>query len=120
MAVILAGALLLGAMLDEGGAPEAPQIEVTEVADTPPEPAYGIWDRLAQCESGQRWAANTGNGYFGGIQFDFGTWLRNGGGQFAPRADLASRAQQILIGQTTLARQGWGAWPYCSRVIGAR
>lgn len=86
----------------------------------PPAPAYGVWDRLAACESSGNWRANTGNHFYGGIQFDFGTWLRNGGGQYAPRADLASRAQQIAVGQTTLARQGWGAWPVCSRVIGAR
>ena len=79
-----------------------------------------VWDRLAGCESNGRWHVNTGNGFFGGIQFDFGTWLRHGGGAFAPRADLATREQQILIGQRTQASQGWGAWPYCSRRLGLR
>ena len=84
------------------------------------EPPVGVWDRLAACESTSRWNANTGNGYFGGIQFDRGTWLRHGGGAFAPRADLATRAQQIAVGQRTLAAQGWGAWPACSRRLGLR
>lgn len=86
----------------------------------PPAPAFGVWDRLAQCESGGNWAANTGNGYYGGIQFDFGTWLRHGGGSYAPTANRATRAQQIEIGIVTQAAQGWGAWPVCSRVIGVR
>ena len=80
----------------------------------------GVWDRLAACESTGRWSANTGNGYFGGIQFDRGTWLRHGGGMFAARADLATREQQIVVGERTLAAQGWGAWPACSRRLGLR
>lgn len=85
-----------------------------------PEPAPTVWDRLAACESNGRWHVNTGNGFYGGIQFDYGTWLRHGGSAFAPRADLASREQQILIGQRTQAAQGWIAWPYCSRRLGLR
>ena len=84
------------------------------------DPPIGVWDRLAACESTSNWRANTGNGFYGGIQFDYGTWLRHGGGAFAPRADLATRAQQIAIGQRTLAAQGWGAWPACSRRLGLR
>lgn len=84
-------------------------------------PAFGtVWDKLAVCESTSNWHANTGNGYFGGVQFDRGTWLRHGGGAYAPRADLATREQQILIAQRTLVVQGWQAWPACSRRLGLR
>ena len=72
------------------------------------------WDKLAQCESGGNWAINTGNGYYGGLQFSYGTWLAYGGGEFAPTANLATREQQIIIAERTLAGQGWGAWPACS------
>jgi len=81
---------------------------------------WTIWDTLAGCESTGNWAANTGNGYYGGLQFDYGTWLRNGGGAYATTANRASRAQQIAVAQRTLAAQGWGAWPACSRRLGLR
>lgn len=80
----------------------------------------GVWDRLAQCESSGNWAINTGNGYFGGLQFLQATWEGFGGGAFAPRADLASREQQIIVAERVRARQGWGAWPECSRKLGLR
>jgi uncharacterized protein YabE (DUF348 family) len=73
-----------------------------------------IWDALARCESGGNWAINTGNGYFGGVQFDQNTWERQGGLRYASRADLATREEQIAIAEVTRARQGWGAWPTCS------
>lgn len=76
------------------------------------------WDKLAQCESGGNWAINTGNGYYGGLQFSYGTWLAYGGGQFAPTANLATREQQIIVAERTLASQGWGAWPACSARYG--
>ena len=76
------------------------------------------WDRLAQCESGGNWAINTGNGYHGGLQFSAATWRGFGGGAYAPRADLATRAEQIAVAEKTLATQGWGAWPACSRTLG--
>lgn len=79
-----------------------------------------VWDRLAKCEAGGNWAINTGNGYYGGLQFTAGTWSGHGGGQFAPRADLASREQQIVIGERVLASQGWRAWPACSAKLGLR
>jgi LysM repeat protein len=79
-----------------------------------------IWDRLARCEASGNWAINTGNGYFGGLQFTAGTWTRHGGGAYAARADLASREQQIDIAQRVLATQGWGAWPACSAKLGLR
>lgn len=76
------------------------------------------WDRLAQCESSGRWNINTGNGYYGGLQFSPRTWLAFGGGQFAPLASLATREQQIVIAERVLAAQGWRAWPACSRKLG--
>jgi hypothetical protein len=76
------------------------------------------WDRLAQCESGGNWKINTGNGFYGGLQFTKGTWLAFGGGTYAPRADLATREEQIQIGAKVAAGQGWSAWPSCSRKAG--
>ena len=69
-----------------------------------------MWDRIAQCESGGNWAINTGNGYYGGLQFDSQTWLGNGGGAFAPRADLASRTQQIAVANKVYAARGLSPW----------
>ncbi|HWF29614.1 MAG TPA: transglycosylase family protein [Mycobacterium sp.] len=79
-----------------------------------------IWDAVAGCEAGGNWAINTGNGYYGGVQFDQGTWERNGGLRFASRADLATREEQIAVAEVTRERQGWGAWPVCSGRAGAR
>jgi len=76
------------------------------------------WDRVAQCESSGNWAANTGNGYYGGLQFTQSTWEGYGGTSYAPRADLASEAAQKTIANRVLASQGWGAWPVCSRDAG--
>lgn len=76
------------------------------------------WDRLAQCESGGNWQINTGNGYHGGLQFHPQTWQGNGGGEFAPTANQASREQQIVVAERVLASQGWGAWPACSSALG--
>ncbi|MDV6979660.1 transglycosylase family protein [Mycobacterium intracellulare] len=69
------------------------------------------WDAIAKGESGGNWGINTGNGYFGGLQFKQSTWDQFGGGQYAPRADLATREQQIAVAERTLAAQGPGAWP---------
>jgi resuscitation-promoting factor RpfB len=79
-----------------------------------------VWDRLARCEASGNWSINTGNGFYGGLQFTAGTWTNHGGGVYAPRADLASREQQIDIAQRVLATQGWGAWPACSAKLGLR
>ncbi|WP_211284671.1 resuscitation-promoting factor [Mycobacterium alsense] len=87
--------------------------------DVPAVTNGSIWDAIAGCEAGGNWAINTGNGYYGGVQFDQGTWERNGGLRFAPRADLATREEQIAIAEVTRSRQGWGAWPVCSGRAGA-
>ncbi|MEV7284185.1 transglycosylase family protein [Streptomyces sp. NPDC093252] len=71
------------------------------------------WDAVAQCESGGNWAINTGNGYFGGLQFSASTWAAFGGTQYAATADRATKAQQIEIAEKVLAGQGKGAWPSC-------
>ncbi|MFD7257475.1 transglycosylase family protein [Streptomyces sp. NPDC059874] len=76
------------------------------------------WDCVADCESSGRWAVNTGNGFYGGLQFWQQTWEEYGGLAFARRADLASRGQQIRVAQDVLARQGWDAWPVCSKRYG--
>ncbi|WP_458687137.1 transglycosylase family protein [Nocardia tengchongensis] len=89
-----------------------PGTEVPEVRDG------HTWDALAGCESNGNWAINTGNGFYGGIQFDQGTWERQGGTRYAPRADLATREEQIAIAEVTRARQGWGAWPACTSRLG--
>ncbi|GAB3132605.1 resuscitation-promoting factor [Tsukamurella serpentis] len=77
-----------------------------------------VWDRLVQCEATGNWSINTGNSFYGGLQFTHSTWLAFGGGKYAPRADLASREEQIDIARKTLAEQGWGAWPTCSSKLG--
>jgi hypothetical protein len=97
---------------------EAQERRDAEVAAAPaPASSSGAnWDGLAQCESSGDWHINTGNGYYGGLQFSSSTWLSFGGGQYAPRADLASREQQIAIAEKVLATQGRGAWPHCSAI----
>ncbi|MEV0775350.1 transglycosylase family protein [Streptomyces sp. NPDC050428] len=72
------------------------------------------WEKVAACESTNNWQINTGNGYFGGLQFSQSTWEAFGGGQYAPRADLATRDQQIAIAEKVLKGQGPQAWPHCS------
>jgi len=73
------------------------------------------WDNVAQCESGGNWHINTGNGYYGGLQLAQGTWVGYGGQKYAPRADLATKDEQITIADKVLSAQGWGAWPVCSQ-----
>lgn len=80
----------------------------------------GVWDSIAQCESGGDWSINTGNGYFGGLQFDPGTWAAHGGTQYAPDASQATREQQIAVAEKIQASQGWGAWPACTSKLGIR
>ncbi|MER5214638.1 transglycosylase family protein [Streptomyces sp. NPDC002838] len=73
------------------------------------------WDTVAQCESGGNWSINTGNGYYGGLQFSASTWAGYGGTQYASTADQATKAQQIEIAEKVLAGQGKGAWPVCGK-----
>lgn len=71
------------------------------------------WDQVAACESNGNWSINTGNGYYGGLQFSAQTWAGFGGTQYAPTADQATKEQQIEIAEKVLATQGAGAWPNC-------
>ena len=75
--------------------------------------SVSTWDQVAACESGGNWSINTGNGYYGGLQFSASSWLGAGGGKYAPRADLATKDQQIAVAENLLASQGPGAWPVC-------
>ncbi|MER5705757.1 transglycosylase family protein [Micromonospora sp. NPDC002296] len=77
------------------------------------------WDAVASCESGGNWHINTGNGYYGGLQFSQGTWAGYGGKRYAARADLATRSEQIRIAEKVLDGQGIGAWPTCGKKGGS-
>ncbi|MFC8871893.1 transglycosylase family protein [Streptomyces sp. NPDC057148] len=76
------------------------------------------WDKVAACESTNDWDINTGNGYYGGLQFTQSTWEAFGGTEYAPRADLATKDQQIAVAEKVLDGQGPGAWPVCSQRAG--
>lgn len=97
------------------GVAAAAPLTLSGAAQAAPDSA---WDALADCESGGDWAINTGNGYYGGVQFSQSTWVAFGGLAYAGRADLATREQQIAIAEKTLDGQGWGAWPVCSKKAG--
>lgn len=88
------------------------------LAASPAQAATSIWDKVATCESTNNWSINTGNGFYGGLQFTISTWNAYGGQQYAPRADLATREEQIAVAQRVLAGQGPGAWPVCSVYAG--
>ena len=80
-------------------------------------PSGSVWDKLAQCESGGNWSINTGNGYYGGLQFSLSTWRAYGG---SGMPNEASREEQIAIAKKLQADAGWGAWPACSSKLGLR
>jgi hypothetical protein len=92
------------------------------VPQLPAAPACAVdqwpWGCVAECESSGRWNLNTGNGYYGGLQFWQPTWVEHGGLGFAPRADLATRQEQITVAEEVLRNQGWDAWPVCSTRYG--
>ncbi|WP_249027826.1 transglycosylase family protein, partial [Blastococcus saxobsidens] len=92
-----------------------PAAPVTPPPAVPPPATGNDWDAVARCESGGNWSINTGNGYYGGLQFSASTWTGFGGAEFAPRADLATREEQITVAERVLAVQGRGAWPTCGR-----
>ena len=98
--------------------PSAPAPPAPAPGPAPPPPSSAHdWDAVALCESGGNWSINTGNGYYGGLQFSSSTWLSFGGGAYASRADLATKAQQIAVAEQVLAVQGPGAWPTCGRSL---
>lgn len=91
----------------------------TNSASAPGVSDGSVWDRLAECEAGGNWSANTGNGYYGGLQFDQGTWNANGGDQYADYPHEASREEQIATAEKVRAQRGdFGAWPSCSSQLG--
>ncbi|MCC4318188.1 transglycosylase family protein [Streptomyces malaysiensis] len=92
-----------------GAAVAAPLIGATSASAA----TTSQWDQVAQCESGGNWSINTGNGYYGGLQFSSSTWAAYGGTAYASTADKASKAQQIQIAEKVLGSQGKGAWPVC-------
>jgi hypothetical protein len=89
----------------------------TAATSAPAVAAGSVWDRLAECESGGNWAINTGNGYYGGLQFSLSSWRAVGGTGYPHQA---SRETQIAMGERLRAEQGWAAWPACSRKLGLR
>jgi nucleoid-associated protein YgaU len=91
---------------------------IASVTAAPASAAGTVWDRVAKCESGGNWKINTGNGYYGGVQFSSRTWAGFGGRKYASQANRASKAEQIAIARRVLASQGPGAWPVCSRKAG--
>lgn len=95
----------------------APAPAAGPTATPPPSGGGGglNWDAVAACEAGGNWATNTGNGYYGGLQFDLGTWQANGGGAYAARPDLASRDAQIAVATSLYNRAGSSPWPVCGR-----
>ncbi|MFD8705708.1 transglycosylase family protein [Kitasatospora sp. NPDC059648] len=108
MAAVVVMAVVVAAVVVSGGvrAGAAPR-----VADL-------VWDELADCESGGDWRADTGNGYYGGLQIGPPTWVESGGLHFADRPDHANRREQTMVGEEIVRRQGWEAWPSCARELG--
>jgi LysM repeat protein len=92
----------------------APASSAPAAAPAPAASSSGVnWSAIAACESGGNWSADTGNGFYGGLQFTEGTWLGYGGGQYASSANLATPSEQIAVAERVLAGQGIGAWPVC-------
>ena len=107
--------------------PAAPMEATLFVVATaaPPRPApagaaggASVWDDLARCESGGNWAINTGNGYYGGLQFSHGTWHNYGGGEFADYPHEATREEQIIVAERLRAARGYAPWPACRAELG--
>ncbi|MDY7089347.1 MAG: transglycosylase family protein, partial [Actinomycetota bacterium] len=82
---------------------------------SPAQAASVNWDAIAKCESGGNWKINTGNGYYGGLQFSRSTWKAYGGTKYASTANKATKAEQIKIAEKVLKGQGIGAWPTCGK-----
>jgi len=111
--------------------PPAPPMEATLVVVAPPAPARvqpaaapatyagaSVWDDLARCESGGNWAINTGNGYYGGLQFSHATWHGYGGAEFAEYPHEATREEQIVVAERLRAARGYAPWPACRAKLG--
>jgi nucleoid-associated protein YgaU len=116
LAAALAAAVAAGAA-HPAPLPPAPGAATVKVSYACAEDEWP-WGCVAECESSGRWQVNTGNGYYGGLQFGQPTWVDFGGLEYARRADLATRAEQIAVAREVVAVQGWQAWPVCSRRYG--
>ncbi|MFC4605453.1 transglycosylase family protein [Rhodococcus kronopolitis] len=110
----------IGKVVTTPGQPKVVRVGAKPGTEVPEVTNGATWDALAQCEATGNWAINTGNGYYGGVQFDQNTWERQGGLKYAARADLATREEQIAIASQTQRTQGWGAWPSCTSRLGMR
>ncbi len=100
-----------------GGGSDRSSSSTPAPASAPSVPSGSVWDSLAQCESGGNWAINTGNGYYGGLQFSASSWAAVGGSGLPHQH---SREEQIKRGKMLQSQQGWGAWPACSAKLGLR
>ena len=109
--------------------PASAPMEATLYSTTTPPPApaapapviyngSSVWDDLAQCESGGNWSINTGNGYYGGLQFSYDTWHGYGGGEFADYPHQATREEQIVVAERLRAARGYAPWPACRAKLG--
>lgn len=95
--------------------PAAPAPSPKEAAPAPASADDGVWDKIALCESNGNWSINTGNGYYGGLQFTLSSWKAVGGDGMPHEA---SREEQIARGKMLQSKQGWKAWPVCSKKAG--
>jgi hypothetical protein len=93
-------------------------VRVQPVVATPTYAGTSVWDDLARCESGGNWAINTGNGYYGGLQFSHATWHGYGGGEFAEFPHEATREEQIVVAERLRAARGYAPWPACRFKLG--
>ncbi len=93
-------------------------IGIGAVGVSPAEAKTTVWDKVAKCESGGNWKINTGNGYYGGLQFSARTWTGHGGKKYASKAHKATKSEQIAIARRVLANQGAGAWGGCAKRAG--
>jgi LysM repeat protein len=92
---------------------QAPSNPINTSSQVPSDNSSVDWSSVAQCESTGNWSIDTGNGFYGGLQFTESTWLAYGGGQYAQYANQAGESQQIAVAENVLAGQGIGAWPVC-------
>ncbi len=101
------------------GATPVAAAEPSHVEPDIPAQRHEVWDSLANCESGGNWSINSGNGYYGGLQFNRKTWVAYGGDQFSKYPHRASREQQISVAAAVRAATGdYGSWPACARKLG--
>ena len=113
--IILVGTKVAESKPTPSPSPKPTSPEKSSRSGTSSTPAGSVWDRLAECESGGNWSINTGNGFYGGLQFTLSTW-RAYGGTGMPHE--ASREEQIAVAERVQDAQGWGAWPACTSKLG--